>query len=274
MTATLLVVLLAGCSVSTLSPPDATQAGAPPITSPEEAAREIDQYLPSLSLALRLIAAEESAISECLAGKGATERYREVAVGAELSELLAFGIRNRVERSALWGYFVSDSDSVRGYHGGEGGTASLSVQEPPGVTHDQVESCQLEASQEFDGGGLPAIFMVEPASLLDRGPAVPSADPRIKSVMTGWSDCMSREGFDYATPVAAFQDPQWLTTNGAASPQEIAVASADLSCKRETNLVGISLTVQREVDDAYIYEHQALLDQHIAALHAFVDAHA
>lgn len=81
-------------------------------------------------------------------------------------------------------------------------------------------------------------------------------DSRVKAVTLQWRDCMRRAGFSYTSPQQADADPAWHHTTTA---REIATAQADVTCKQQTNLLGIGLTVQAA------YEQQ-LIDRNKAAL--------
>lgn len=71
-------------------------------------------------------------------------------------------------------------------------------------------------------------------------------DPRVTAVFGAWSRCMQRYGYDYADPTRApGRSPRYRTES--AGPAEIALARRDVSCKGETNVVG----VWSAVDAAY-----------------------
>ncbi|MFC8428390.1 hypothetical protein [Streptomyces sp. NPDC057253] len=72
------------------------------------------------------------------------------------------------------------------------------------------------------------------------------ADPRVRSVFRAWSACMRAHGYSYAAPTdAPGKDPRF--TGPAPTRQEIALAEADVACKRQTNVIGVWFTV----DTAY-----------------------
>lgn len=78
-------------------------------------------------------------------------------------------------------------------------------------------------------------------------------DPRVVAAFAAWSACMAADGFTYATPIEANNDPQWATDKP--SEREIATASADLECKTTTNLIGIWFGVESEIQQRMIDEH-------------------
>lgn len=58
-----------------------------------------------------------------------------------------------------------------------------------------------------------------------------------------WSTCMKAQGYDYADPWQANDDPRWRRTE-TATPTEIQVATADVRCKREHNVIGRWVSVE------------------------------
>jgi len=69
-------------------------------------------------------------------------------------------------------------------------------------------------------------------------------DPRVLAVFKAWSKCMAGRQYDYRDPLAPPGDPQ-LTTSPA-SKLEIATATTDIGCKKQTNLVGVWFTVESD----------------------------
>ncbi|MEV6006084.1 hypothetical protein AB0M29_04695 [Streptomyces sp. NPDC051976] len=77
------------------------------------------------------------------------------------------------------------------------------------------------------------------------------SDARVLTVFAAWSACMRTGGYHYKDPNAATNDPRW-----SASPDptatEIATATADVACKRRTNLVGVWSSVESGYQGAAI----------------------
>ncbi|MFJ9519843.1 hypothetical protein ACIRPK_16470 [Kitasatospora sp. NPDC101801] len=69
-------------------------------------------------------------------------------------------------------------------------------------------------------------------------------DDRLTAVFRAWSDCMRAEGHGYPTPDDAMKDPRWKTGTGPASPEEVAVATADARCRQRTNVIGTWFAVE------------------------------
>jgi hypothetical protein len=89
-----------------------------------------------------------------------------------------------------------------------------------------------------------------------------NGDSRVKAVTAKWSSCMKNAGFDYPDPQAPAHDHGLLgkglpTPAGAAlpppSPDEIAVAVTDVTCKRQsqylTTVALVTAAYQKEVID-------------------------
>jgi hypothetical protein len=81
---------------------------------------------------------------------------------------------------------------------------------------------------------------------------------------------MKGKGFSYATPLAAISDVAWR--GAAVTATQIATASADVSCKISTNLMGIGMTVQAAYDRQYIDAHRAQLDTEVTQRDTYLRA--
>lgn len=104
-------------------------------------------------------------------------------------------------------------------------------------------------------------------------------DSRVRQVFTAWSACMASMGYQYANPLASVADPAF-TGSGQATAEEIKVAQADLTCKKQTNLVGVWFTVesayQRQAisSDANAFQlAKTALDRRAATAAATVQGH-
>ncbi len=84
------------------------------------------------------------------------------------------------------------------------------------------------------------------------------SDSRVAAAFAKWSSCMASFGYHYSTPMDANNDPKW--SGETASAEEIAVAVADVRCKKATNLVGIRMAVEAAYQERLISQHRAELD--------------
>ena len=125
--------------------------------------------------------------------------------------------------------------------------------------HIPEGGCIGQARQSIAGGG-PAFDSSLPEQLTSEAWNRSEGDSRVISAYADWRACMNDAGFDYRTPADANNDTRW--SGEEATPAEIAVASADVVCKQQTNLVGIRMAVdsayQRVVIRAHAKELKAL----------------
>ncbi|MCX4865586.1 hypothetical protein OHU11_20760 [Streptomyces sp. NBC_00257] len=87
------------------------------------------------------------------------------------------------------------------------------------------------------------------------------SDPRVAAVNRTWSSCMRDKGFTYRDPDAALEDPRWDLRSARPSRAEIAVATADISCKLRVNLLGTNFAVEAEYENAVIKDHTPELEK-------------
>ncbi|MFF8103933.1 hypothetical protein ACF07S_30185 [Streptomyces sp. NPDC016640] len=95
--------------------------------------------------------------------------------------------------------------------------------------------CVGEAQRTLAGDG--ELGDAEPIRRINTDSVVRAKDdPRVRSVLAQWSACMEKHGHRYRDPWQAMNDKAF--GGPTASPREIAVAKADVICKRRTNVVG------------------------------------
>jgi hypothetical protein len=101
-------------------------------------------------------------------------------------------------------------------------------------------------------------------SSFERTMSQPDAARAIRS----WSACMKAAGYGYADPT---QPPGTrLMEMGKASAEELAIATADVTCKRRTNLVGYWFTAEQGYQEAAVQQHAAEFAQIQAELQAMI----
>ncbi|MEO5877596.1 MAG: hypothetical protein ABIS86_02065 [Streptosporangiaceae bacterium] len=118
---------------------------------------------------------------------------------------------------------------------------------PPG-------GCLQEAQRSL--GDTPALSWPEVDALSQRALKYTLADSRVNAVTLQWHDCMRRAGFLYASPQRASTDPAWQHT---LTTRETDTAKADVTCKQQTNLLGLSLTVQAAYERQLIGRNSTVL---------------
>ena len=85
-------------------------------------------------------------------------------------------------------------------------------------------------------------------------------DDRLRAAFQQWSNCMRAKGYSYPTPNDATNDRRWKET-ATASAAEIATATADASCRQQTNIIGTWFTVESAYEDQAIQADLGRLNQ-------------
>ncbi|WNM33661.1 hypothetical protein RKE30_26365 [Streptomyces sp. Li-HN-5-11] len=85
-------------------------------------------------------------------------------------------------------------------------------------------------------------------------------DPRVQKALTAWSACMKSNGYTVADPYAAF-DLVPKSGSGTPSREEITLAVADVSCKKDTDLVRIWHGVDAAIQKGQVEDNQLALEQ-------------
>lgn len=83
-------------------------------------------------------------------------------------------------------------------------------------------------------------------------------DSRVVAVFARWSACMKKKGYAYPDPFAANDDQRWQVEKITQAETDTAVA--DVTCKKEANVVGTMLVVERAYQQRQIERHAAELD--------------
>lgn len=108
--------------------------------------------------------------------------------------------------------------------------------------------------------------------------AASQKDPEVVRVYDSWRTCMATAGFEYANPFAAFDDPAWGESSRP-SKRELAVAKADVRCKREVRLVETWAAAEERIQLETIRTHpqdfasfRHTKDTHLAAARQTIQA--
>ncbi|MER7755194.1 hypothetical protein [Kitasatospora sp. NPDC097643] len=273
---------VAGCGPASTSAGAAPAVGpVPTVTTVEQIARPIDQYLVTPEEVATLQSAANALNATCM---------REFGLPPVATDLIGFdeqALRYDRTHAPLYGFFDPARAAVTGYDrlppasGPAAPSGAPPSPEAMTVEHgtDQVGNavsayagkpvpaggCKGE-SVRATGGALP---VPDPKALPDHGPGTPTDDPRVRAAYAAWSGCMKARGYTYATPLDVLADtgplPKATERNGTVTvehaPEELKQAADDVACKLSTNLVGIALAVQCAYDTRYIESHaQALGD--------------
>ena len=244
--------------------------GTPPVIQSEaEFPLPLDAYRPTDDYGLKVTWAVNQKARDCLRRYGLDMPKAEGAVPAVrvpgLALVRAWGVADPA-RAATYGYGFapvpgddgSSLDPPESQPYRDMNKTEFSVYSGTATAHNGLPvpegGCLQEAHRILGYTG--AFYGDDVQMLLQQALKYTLRDSRVKAVTLQWHDCMRRAGFSYASPQQASADPAWQHKTTA---REIATAQADVTCKQQTNLLGIGLTVQAA------YEQQ-LIDRNAAAL--------
>jgi hypothetical protein len=125
--------------------------------------------------------------------------------------------------------------------------------------HDGQGGCRLAARTRL-AEGVPEIDRQRLNGFIGDTFEASKRVPAVVAVFAAWSRCMKAKGFAYRTPLDAANDPAWARS-AHASPREIAVAEADVGCKRATGLVAAWSTADKAVQLDAIAAHRGDFDR-------------
>ncbi|MFF7457630.1 hypothetical protein [Kitasatospora sp. NPDC008115] len=283
-----LLLLTAACSSSGtpaakstgegLHVPPPSVSAVPTLARADDKALPIEAYLLTPEQQRQLIAARDALTSRCMTRLGFT--YTPEPAPAEP------GTRQR--NLTQWRYFVTDTAetsqygyTVKDFRPGEKpsraakppayllaltGSADGSVAVAPGQTPKGGQDingqqippggCLTEALGKLgagaaNGNGGDAQLA---SDIKNSGWNQSLADARLVAAFAAWSGCMKAKGYDYPTPIAAADDPQWQSI-GASSEKARQTATTDATCKAEHNVVGIWYTVESAYETTLIEQN-------------------
>ncbi|MER5628770.1 hypothetical protein ABT061_47925 [Streptosporangium sp. NPDC002544] len=171
-----------------------------------------------------------------------------------------------LESAGFTGYSISDEQAIvlngrrRNFHG-----KAL----PVGGCTGRTEALLGQGSLELLGGRAARVREEQDLFMLaDDASQSAYTDPRIRDAEQVWSNCMKEKGFDYPNPEAAVGDPRWgynaandhnLKPQG--TPEEIATATADTTCRMDTNYYGARQAAYRDSQNRIIAKNQDRLNR-------------
>ncbi|MFF4158326.1 hypothetical protein [Streptomyces sp. NPDC001678] len=118
---------------------------------------------------------------------------------------------------------------------------------PPGGCYD-------EAKKELVGSGKLGSSDVAQQANFQTFTASRSV-PQVKQAFEAWSSCMKGKGYSYPDPLAAISDGRFQG-NSPTQPER-QVATADVACKQQVNLIGIWFTVETSLQKELIARQRA-----------------
>ncbi|MEZ0114272.1 hypothetical protein ABH920_008306 [Catenulispora sp. EB89] len=274
-----LIVLGSACSSASGGQSLPALGTVPAVTSSTQLSRPIDAYLAQADDVKQYEKAQDVLADACMKTFGLSG-LPTVDIG--LDEAAA----KRNTSTALYGYFDTAADPSKGYDRVSVDDPSTPQSRPNMSAVQEVEygrdsttgelatayqgrpipagGCQKSAAQEI-GSPRPALFV---QALPAGGPQVPTTDPRLTAANSQWSSCMAKQGFQYASPEAAFLDPKWAPPPGASTavvkqfthtPAEVATTKADIGCKISTGYMGTVVALESAYDDQYIAKYGSQL---------------
>lgn len=204
----------------------------------------------------KIQAARQSQVAACMQGRGFDYRPVEAASpGKSQSEMR----------------YILDAEQagVYGYHAPEQGQAPRDPERSPeewaalmgrdGGDGARSGGCFAEVDDRFATRG----GIVQDDELVVRINLESSSrtleDSRLRDAFTQWSACMRSQGFAYATPLEASEDPKW--GGDKATPDEIATALADIDCMTRNNVVGVWFAVESAYQKQEIEQNFEKLEQ-------------
>ncbi|MDT7840169.1 hypothetical protein [Streptomyces justiciae] len=114
--------------------------------------------------------------------------------------------------------------------------------------------CRGEASRMYP---LPQTTEAEEAAA--RSFKESQSDPRVVEATAAWSTCMKGKGYTVEEPFKAADLIGSSLSAAEPSDEEIRIATADVTCKKETNLIQTWHQAEQEKQDAEIAKHQNTL---------------
>lgn len=276
-----LAAALAGCSGAQAgsAPPEVTAT--PVASDPAALVLPIEQYLYTPAQTDELSTAMYLGVRRCMAEFGYSLPARSM-LGSQYSGGLVplrYGPSDMTS-AGTYGYHrppppggakvmaqpVLSATERYTYFGPRAGTSDTAPATPePTAAHGRPVprgGCLAQAQRDIAGD---AVFGQSPIAeqIKQAGYAASTADPRVVAVFHQWSACMRGRGYSYPDPVRAYEDPRWNTPS--ATTAEIAAAKADVTCKRQTNLVGVWFAVESAYQDQQIGQQRAGLAAERAA---------
>jgi hypothetical protein len=278
--------LVAACSSHTGGARQPPLAAIPNITSSGQISRPLDKYIPTVEDVEQYDKALYMLTDRCMSSFGLS------AQPITISGLEKAAAKVKVA-TALYGYFDTAADPKAGYDRiSDDSDDSRILEKTNTATVHSVEYGEDSTRQPvttYNGKAVPSggcrgvakrqLGADEPSpfayTVPGQPPSVPQSDSRLKSANGRWSKCMSEKGFKYSTPVDAYLDPRWAPPRGASdaqfkafkhSPEEVATAQADISCKISTNYMGTMVALEAAYDDEYIASNGSMLSQSLTQL--------
>ncbi|MDR1635435.1 MAG: hypothetical protein LBS27_11080 [Bifidobacteriaceae bacterium] len=237
------------------------------VLSPEQVSRPIDAYLPTADQVMAVARTEERLVNDCLVDRGGTGDFADAADPAQWMPFVDGLIADRIVRNTMWGFFDPENAPTFGYARPSADLGLLVPKQP--TSGESLPDCQELVSAGTPWGGW--VGLTDTGGLPDGGPGYPATDSRYVAAVAAWSACMAQKGFDYPDPITAIGSSIMEQASSGDDSGAIALATADVQCKIDTNLVGQAVAILSAYDQDYIEAHRQQLDDWQASLKPYLD---
>ncbi|MYZ11635.1 hypothetical protein GT028_30395 [Streptomyces sp. SID2999] len=273
--ASCLSLMVSGCGIGEPKPSSHATSAAPRLLATVNLTLPVERYLFSTAELNNLQVAQNHLVTDCMTGFGLT--YKVPPPGP------ALGPRSLMDRR----YGLTDEKTAVafGYHLGKRDPRKQKpmTQSPPagdalvaltGKSNKGEKSGLLVNGKSVPVGGCnrrseEAIFGKSeaandqfPQDLNVKSFFATKSSPDVTRTFHAWSSCMKERGFSYTDPLAAIDDKRFRGTDPSSA--EIKVATADVACKKKTNLVGVWFSVETRFEKAAIRKNAARLNGDLA----------
>lgn len=161
-----------------------------------------------------------------------------------------YGISD-AEQAAKYGYH-RDPELMKAYND----AMTEGAVDESGADEGQVRQCAQEADTNVTAAQTdPLVGQID-----IEGYKASLTDPAVVDVFAKWSACMKDKGYTYATPPDVQEDPQFTDPENI-TPEEIATAKADISCRDQYPVAQVWFGAEVKIQQAAIAKNQDALDR-------------
>jgi hypothetical protein len=235
------VALATGCGSA------APEAGSsPPVRQPEDRiVLPFDGYRLSSGDIAVIRAAEDELMRRCMEGAGYDWTRPAPRTAGAAGNARRYGVADEPTARRHGYHTPDDPGEARDLEAQRSWRAALGPAEKQALFGEG--GCADEAAARLRAGG--AVPGAQWFTSYDFESVDASATaPPVRSALSRWRTCMSERGFAYDTPLAAIEDPSWKLDAKRVTSQEVAVAVADVGCKRESDLVAVRAAADVRLD--------------------------
>lgn len=261
------ILMVSGCASGSKEEVPPEIGPVRPITDASQIALPIEAYQMTAEEDVMLQRAVWQLTVECLERFGVEYTPPPVHPTTQVLHSRRYGLLD-FESARAWGYHggdptvdraVAEADAAEAAERDSGlvgellfGPSDTGAGLPPGVPNDgclnEARRSLAQHNESYDENFL--------NRLANQALALAEQDERVQAAFAAWSACMAEAGFTYASPWDANND-QWMPE--VVTDHERLVATADVSCKHETNLVGIWSAVDAAYQERLIEQNTELL---------------